>query len=45
MQFIAHKKINVKDTITQKLPLARIQEAFKIVIEAQESLKVVLELK
>ena len=45
LQFIADKKINVKDTITQKLPLARIQEAFKIVSAAQESLKVVLELK
>ncbi|MGC2691763.1 MAG: zinc-binding dehydrogenase, partial [Desulfobaccales bacterium] len=45
LQFIADKKINVIDTITQKLPLARIQEAFQIVSAAQESLKVVLELK
>ncbi len=43
LEFIANKKINVKDTITQTLPLAQIQAAFKIVIEAKESLKVVLE--
>ncbi len=42
LALIADKKINVKDTITQKLPLAQIQEAFKIVVEAKESLKVVL---
>jgi threonine dehydrogenase-like Zn-dependent dehydrogenase len=40
---IADKTIDVKDTITQKLPLKQIQEAFKMVIDAQESLKVVLE--
>jgi len=44
LALIANKTINVKDTITQKLPLQKIQEAFKIVVEAQESLKVVLEL-
>ena len=43
LEFIANKKINVKDTITQTLPLTQIQAAFKIVAEAQESLKVVLE--
>lgn len=43
LELIAHKKINVKDTITQTLPLQKIQAAFKIVAEAQESLKVVLE--
>jgi L-iditol 2-dehydrogenase len=43
LALIADKKINVEDTITQKLPLARIQAAFKIVAEARESLKVVLE--
>jgi len=43
LALIANKTINVKDTITQKMPLQKIQEAFKIVIEAQESLKVVLE--
>jgi L-iditol 2-dehydrogenase len=43
LDLIAAKKINVKDTITHALPLAQIQEGFKIVAEAQESLKVVLE--
>lgn len=45
LELITNKTINVKDTITQKLPLQQIQEAFKIVVEAKESLKVVLELK
>jgi L-iditol 2-dehydrogenase len=44
LALIADKKINVKDTITQTLPFAQIQAAFKIVAAAQESLKVVLEL-
>jgi L-iditol 2-dehydrogenase len=43
LALIAHKKINVKDTITQVMPLQKIQEAFNIVVEAKESLKVVLE--
>ncbi len=43
LDLIAAKKINVKDTITQVLPLTQIQAAFRIVAEARESLKVVLE--
>jgi L-iditol 2-dehydrogenase len=43
LELIATKKINVKDTITQILPLEQIQAGFKIVAEAKESLKVVLE--
>jgi L-iditol 2-dehydrogenase len=43
LDLIAAKKINVKDTITQIMPLTQIQAAFKIVAEARESLKVVLE--
>lgn len=43
LALIADKKINVQDTITQTLPLTQIQAAFKIVAEAKESLKVVLE--
>jgi len=43
LALIAEKKINVKDTITHILPLARIQEGFGIVAAAKESLKVVLE--
>jgi L-iditol 2-dehydrogenase len=43
LALIAGKKINVKETITHKLPLTQIQAAFNIVVAAQESLKVVLE--
>ncbi|MHB8067498.1 MAG: alcohol dehydrogenase catalytic domain-containing protein [Desulfobaccales bacterium] len=43
LALIAAKKINVRDTITQTLPLTQIQAAFKIVAEARDSLKVVLE--
>jgi L-iditol 2-dehydrogenase len=43
LALIAAQKINVKDTITQTPPLTKIQAGFKIVAEAQESLKVVLE--
>ncbi len=43
LKLIADKTINVKDTITQVLPLEKIQAGFKIVTEAKESLKVVLE--
>ncbi len=39
---IASKKINVKDTITHTLPLEKIQEGFRIVVEGKDSLKVVL---
>jgi L-iditol 2-dehydrogenase len=43
LDLIANKTINVKDTITHNLPLEQIQAAFNIVVAAQESLKVVLE--
>ena len=43
LALIAAKKIKVQDTITHTLPLSKIQAAFNIVAEAQESLKVVLE--
>ncbi|MFZ5451920.1 MAG: alcohol dehydrogenase catalytic domain-containing protein [Thermodesulfobacteriota bacterium] len=43
LDLIAKKTINIQDTITQTLPLSQIQAAFKIVAEARESLKVVLE--
>ena len=39
---IKNKKIDVKDMITHRLPLERIQEGFSIVLEAKESLKVIL---
>ncbi len=43
LALIADQKINVKDTITHILPLTQIQEGFRLVAEAGESLKVVLE--
>ncbi|MFH1641885.1 MAG: alcohol dehydrogenase catalytic domain-containing protein [Nanoarchaeota archaeon] len=42
INLIKNRKINVKDMVTHKLPLERIQEAFKIVADAKESLKVVV---
>lgn len=42
MDLIKSKKINVRDMITHTLPLDKIQEGFKIVSEAKDSLKVVL---
>ncbi len=42
LKLIAEQSVNVRNTITHILPLAKIQEGFKIVIEAKESLKVVL---
>ena len=45
LDLIKNRKINVKDMITHRLPLEEIQEGFKIVSDAKESLKVVLEPK
>jgi len=45
LNLIKDKKVNVKAMITHKLPLDKIQEGFKIVSDAQDSLKVVLEPK
>lgn len=42
LDLITDKKINVKDTITHVLPLAKIQEGYKIILDAKDSLKVVL---
>jgi len=42
LDLIKNKKVNVKDIITHKLPLEKIQEGFKLVTDAKESLKVVL---
>jgi len=42
LELIGNGKVNVKDMITHRLPLKDIQEGFKIVSEAGESLKVVL---
>jgi len=43
LSLIRQGKIDVKDMITHKLPLEKIQEGFKIVADAKESLKVVIE--
>ena len=43
LNLIKDNKINVKDMITHKLPLEKIQEGFNIVKDANESLKVVIE--
>lgn len=43
LDLIKDKKINVKDMITHTLPLDQVQKGFKIVSEARESLKVVLQ--
>lgn len=42
LELIRNKKINVLDMITHTLPLTEIQKAFKIVSDAENSLKVVL---
>lgn len=42
LKLIKNKKINVKEMITDVLPLEKIQEGFKIASDAKESLKIVL---
>ena len=42
LNLIKDKKINVRDMITHRLPLSDIQKGFKIVSDAQDSLKIVL---
>ncbi|MEA3305915.1 MAG: alcohol dehydrogenase catalytic domain-containing protein [Candidatus Omnitrophota bacterium] len=42
LDLISSGKTNVKNAITHEMPLEKIQEAFKIVSDAKESLKVVL---
>ncbi len=43
IQLIAMGKIRVNDLITHKLPLEKIQEGFRLVADAKDSLKVVLD--
>ncbi len=43
LELISKGKVDVKPLITHRLPLKKIQEGFKLVAEAKESLKVVLE--
>jgi L-iditol 2-dehydrogenase len=43
LKFLATKKLNIKDMITHRLPLRDAQEGFRLMAEAGQSLKVVLE--
>jgi L-iditol 2-dehydrogenase len=43
LKLIKSKKINVKDMITHRFGLAEIQKGFKLVSEAKESIKVIIE--
>ncbi|MBN2043056.1 MAG: alcohol dehydrogenase catalytic domain-containing protein [Candidatus Aenigmarchaeota archaeon] len=42
MKLISSKKIGVEDMITHRLPLERIQEGYRLVAEAKDSLKVII---
>ena len=43
LELISSGRLDVKQLITHKLPLRKIQEGFRLVAEAKESLKVILE--
>lgn len=43
LNLITSGKINVKDMITHRLPLEKIQEGFRLVAEARDSIKVIIE--
>jgi L-iditol 2-dehydrogenase len=43
MELIREGKVNVSDMITHRLPLDRTQEGFRLVAEAGESIKVIIE--
>ena len=43
LELISSGKLNIRQLITHKLPLQKIQEGFRLVAEAKESLKVILE--
>jgi len=43
LKILTQKKINVTDMITHKLSLQEIAEGFRLVAEASESLKVIIE--
>lgn len=43
MRVLATKQLNVKDMITHRLPLREAQEGFRLMAEAGQSLKVILE--
>ena len=41
--WLISKKINVSDLITHRFPFSQAQDAFKVVCDASESMKVLLE--
>ena len=43
LEILAKKKINVKDMITDRLSLQEIGEGFRLMTEASESLKIIIE--
>jgi len=43
MELIRAKRVNVKDMVTHRLPLAETGRAFQIVVEAKDSIKVIVE--
>lgn len=43
MELIASERINVKGMITHRLPLEQTQEGFSLVVEAADSMKVIIE--
>jgi len=43
LRLIKNRKVNVKDMITHRFPLSEIQKGFKLVSEAKESIKVIIE--
>ena len=43
MRVLATKRLNVKDMITHRLPLSEAQQGFRLMTEAGQSLKVILE--
>ena len=43
IQLLKNKNLNVKDMITHKLPLKDTQKGFKLVAEAKNSMKVIIE--
>jgi len=43
LKLIKEKRVNVKDMITHKLPLSETGKGFKLVAEAKESIKVIIE--
>lgn len=42
-QWIKSKKVKVADLISHRFPLSKVGEAFKVVVEANESMKVIIE--